>query len=66
MTRKVNPDTWEWERKPKRIEKGTKKNSKHRRNIYNMLSNEDNEDYFDDDFDSDVDVRNNRNYVKRK
>lgn len=65
MKRKANPDSWEWEKKPKRIEKGTNKGSKHRKVIYNMLSDVDSEDYFEEEFDSDVSVRNNRNYVKR-
>ena len=65
MKRKTNPDNWEWEKKPKKPEKGTNKASKHRKNIYNMLSDYDEDDYFDEEFDSDVNVSNNRRYVKR-
>jgi hypothetical protein len=66
MTRKSNPDNWDWEKKPKKIEKGTNKTGKHRKSIYNMLSDSyDEDDYFDAEFDSDVNVSNNRRYVKR-
>lgn len=45
MKRKSSPDDWDWERKPKKLEKGTNKAGKHRKSIYNMLS-----DYEEDDF----------------
>lgn len=54
---------WEWEKRPKKVEKGTNKHSKHRKNIYNMLSG-DKED-FDLELDNSVSVSNNRYYVKR-
>ena len=65
MTRKTNPDNWEWEKKPKKVEKGTNKAGKHRKSIYNMLSDYDEDEYFDEEFDSDVNVRSNRHHDKR-
>ena len=67
MTRKTNPeDKWDWEKKPKKPEKGTNKAGKHRKSLYNMLSDYyDEDDYFDEEFDSEVNVRNNRQYIKR-
>lgn len=60
MKSKGYPDNWDWEKKPKKVVKGTNKAGKHRKNIYNMLSDFDEED----EFDSDVDVTS-QHYVKR-
>ena len=49
---------WEWEKKPKGPKKGTDKIAKHRKSIYNMLSDYDEDDYFDEEFDSETDVNN--------
>ena len=65
MKRKTNSEDWDWELKPRKLEKGTNKAGKHRKSIYNMLSDYDEDDYFDEEFDSDVNVNNNRRYVKR-
>lgn len=32
------PMEWDWEKRPKRTEKGRSKDSKHKKSIYNMLS----------------------------
>lgn len=54
MKKYTNPDR-EWEEKPRKVIKGTDKASKHRKSIYNMLSEyEDDYSGFDSD-DSDVD-----------
>lgn len=53
MTRKVDPDTWDREKKPKKTNKYTDKASKHRKSIYNMLSEYD-EELYDDSDESDV------------
>ena len=63
-TKEVN---WEWEKKPRRVEKGSNKDTKHRKSIYNMLS--DVED--DDDYDSEGGVvmhnyNGNFNYTKQR
>lgn len=65
MKRKSIPNEWDWEKKPKKVEKGTNKAGKHRKSIYNMLSDDSEDDYFDEEFDSDVNVRNYRHYDKR-
>lgn len=65
MKRKTNSEDWDWELKPRKLEKGTNKAGKHRKSIYNMLSDYDEDDYFDEEFDSEVNVSNNRRYVKR-
>lgn len=61
-------DDWEWDKKVRRVEKGTNKENKHRKSIYNMLS-----DYEDSDleFDSEAsEVKHsydgNFNYTKRR
>lgn len=62
MNRKANPD-WEWEKKPRKVEKGTDKAGKHRKSIYNMLSDE------DDEFDSaegDVHYYNSNSHYDKK
>lgn len=56
---KRNNTEWDEGKKLKRVEKGTNKAGKHRKNIYNMLS-EYEEEYLDSDSD-DSDV--NHNYV---
>lgn len=62
-----SPD-WEWEKKPKRVEKGTNKAGKHKKSLYNMLS-EFEEDLNDDD-DDESDVRytfsSNVHYAKQR
>jgi len=66
MNRKSNPDNSDWEKKPKKPVKGTNKAGKYRKNIYNMLSDYYEEDDFsDEEFDSNVNVRNTRHYDKR-
>lgn len=58
---------WEWEKRPRRVEKGADKTSKHRKSIYNMLSDE------EDDFESDSEdgevkhnYTTNSSYTKRR
>jgi hypothetical protein len=66
MKHDTAPVDWDWEKKPRRVSKDTKKAGKHRKSIYNMLS-----DYEDDDleFDSeDGEVKHNyehSNYKRR-
>lgn len=57
---------WEWEKKPKRVEKGTNKAGKHKKSLYNMLSEL--EDDFDDDNDDDVkyNYTSNVHYTKQR
>ena len=65
MSRKGNGD-WDWEKKPKRVEKGTNKSGKHRKSIYNMLTDYD-EDYTENGFNSDDgDVSNYDEYKSYK
>lgn len=45
------------EKKIHKVVKGTNKTGKHRKSIYNMLSDYDEDDYFDEEFDSETDVR---------
>jgi hypothetical protein len=56
---------WDSNRKIRRVEKGTNKVDKHRKSIYNMLSEEDLESY-DDELDSDTEEskvnRNGKQY----
>ena len=44
---------WDFDKKIRRVEKGTNKVDKYRKSIYNMLSEEDLESY-DDELDSDT------------
>lgn len=56
---KTRSNDWDWEKKPKRVEKGTNKAGKHRKSLYNMLA-----DYDEDEleFDSESgDVKHNYN-----
>ena len=63
MKRYTDPDR-EWEDKPRKVVKGTDKASKHRKSIYNMLSEY--EDDYDLDFDSeDGDVEDLYNKKQR-
>lgn len=57
----------EWEKKPKRVEKGLNKVGKHKKSIYNMLSE------FEEDMDLDSDIgevkhgySSNVNYTKQR
>ena len=65
---KTKSEDYEWEKKPRRVEKGADKAGKHRKSIYNMLS-----DYDDDDLEFDSESGNvrhsyngNFNYTKRR
>lgn len=64
---KRNSSEWDHEKKIRRIEKGTDKSGKHRKSIYNMLSEQDDYD-LDSDSDGDVnhDYAGNFNYDKRR
>jgi hypothetical protein len=64
---KHRPVDWDWEKKPKRVEKGTNKAGKHRKSLYNMLS-EVEDDYYDDDNDGTVryNYSSNVNYTKQR
>lgn len=35
---KQKSSDWDWEKKPKRVEKGTNKAGKYKKSLYNMLS----------------------------
>lgn len=65
---KTRSNDWDWEKKPKRVEKGTNKDSKHRKSLYNMLADYDKDEL---EFDSESgDVRHsyngNFNYSKQR
>lgn len=64
---KKESSDWEWGKKPRRVEKGTDKASKHRKSIYNILSDADDESEFDSK-NSDVRHRydDSYNYTKRR
>lgn len=53
---------WDQEKKLHRVEKGVNKANKHRKNIYNMLSDYEEEDLLDDSEESEVyyDLKHNR------
>jgi hypothetical protein len=55
---------WDREKKIHKIVKGTDKTSKYKKNIYNMLTDEDDESDFDSD-DSEL-LRSYNYYVKRR
>ena len=57
MKSMTEPAEWEWEKRPKGPKKGTDKVAKHRKSIYNMLSDYDEDEYSDEEFDSETDVR---------
>lgn len=56
---KRNNSEWDQDKKLKRIEKGTDKSGKHRKSIYNMLSEYEDQDLDSDSEDGDV----QHNYV---
>lgn len=64
---KRNYSEWDQEKKIRRVEKGADKSGKHRKSLYNMLSEYD-ESYLDSDSDGDVnhDYAGNFNYDKRR
>jgi hypothetical protein len=59
---------WDWEKKPKRVDKGTNRVNKHRKSIYNMLSEyeERSEDSDSDSSDMLHSYDGNFNYEKRR
>lgn len=59
MKSNTGPSNWEWEKKLKGPKKGSEKIAKHRKGIYNILSDYDEEDYFDEEFDNGTDVKDN-------
>ncbi len=63
MKRK-NDSEWDQDRKLKRIVKGTNKVDKHRKSIYNMLSEEEDDSDFDDYYD--VDYENDESFSHKK
>lgn len=65
---KMKSEDWEWEKKPRRVEKGADKAGKHRKSIYNMLSDYDDEDLEFDSESGDVkhSYNGNFNYTKRR
>lgn len=64
----MKSDDWEWEKKPRRVEKGTNKAEKHRKSLYNMLSDYEDSDLEYDDDDSNVkhSYNGNFNYTKQR
>lgn len=64
---KKAPSDWEWEKKPKKVVKGTNKAGKHRKNIYNMLSDYQ-EKYEEPDSDGKINYKfnSNLNYSKQR
>lgn len=67
MKHRSNSD-WEWEKKPRRVEKGTDKAGKHRKSLYNILSDFDENDIEFDSESGDVkpSYNGNFNYTKRR
>lgn len=64
---KSRPDDWEWEKKPRRVEKGANKDGKHRKSLYNILSDLDDEDEFESESgDVKHSYNGNFNYSKRR
>lgn len=62
---KRNYTEWDQEKKIKRVEKGTDKSGKHRKSIYNMLSEYDS-DSDSDDSESYHNYASNCNYDRRR
>lgn len=65
---KRTPPDWDWEKKPKRVEKSTNKVNKHRKSIYNMLSDyeEDSDDLDSGGSDETHNYHGNFNYEKQR
>lgn len=65
---KTRSHDWEWEKKPRRVEKGTDKTGKHRKSIYNILSDFDEDELEFDGESGDVkhSYDGNFNYTKRR
>lgn len=58
MNRKVDYNDWEWEKRPKRVEKGINKENKHRKKVYQF------EEDVDQDYDLDYDTEDRDYYSK--